>query len=103
MTRDSFSAVAVYVAVILVGMGPFALSWAYAASWLWPWFIYPVLHYAPTLFEFYAAFCILGMFRSARYVRDGRFRWKEALVSSVLNPALLLLAGFLIRIALPPR
>jgi hypothetical protein len=103
MTRDASSAAAVYFAVIVVGMGPFALSWAYAASWLWPWFIYPMLHHAPTLFEFYAVFCILGMFRSARYVREGRFRWKDALISSVLNPGLLLVAGFLIRIAIPIR
>ncbi len=103
MTRDASSAAAVYFAVIVVGMGPFALSWAYAASWLWPWFIYPVLHYPLTFFEFYAGFCILGMFRSASYVRDGRFRWKDALVSSILNPGLLLLAGFLIRIAVPAR
>ena len=102
MTRDASSATAVYFAVIVVGMGPFALSCAYAASWLWPWFIYPVLRYAPTFFEFYAVFCILGMFRTARYVRDGRFRWKDALISSVLSPALLLLAGFLIRVAISP-
>jgi hypothetical protein len=103
MTRDASSAAAVYLAVIVVGMGPFALSCAYAASWLWPWFIYPLLRYAPTFFEFYAVFCILGMFRTARYVQDGRFRWKEALLSSILSPALLLLTGFLIRIAIPTR
>ena len=101
MTRDSSSAAAVYFAVIVVGMGPFALFCAYAASWLWPWFIYPVLHYAPTFFEFYAVFTILGMFRTARYVRDGRFRWKDALIGSILTPTLLLLAGLLVRLLLP--
>ena len=62
MTRDSSSAAAVYFAVIVVGMGPFALSYAYAATWLWPWFIGPVLRFTPTFFEFYAAFSILAMF-----------------------------------------
>jgi hypothetical protein len=99
MTRDS-SAAAVYLALIAVALGPFALSATYAAHWLWLWFLAPGLRFLPTPLQFYVVFAAYGIFRTARYVQNGQFRWKDAIFGSILAPLLLLLAGFLAHLAL---
>ena len=102
MTRDS-SAAAVYLSLFVVALGPFALTSAYAWSYLWTWFLYPLLRVTPTFLQMYCVFAIFGLFRTARYVHDGRFKWKDAVFGSILTPGLLLLAGFLIHVGIQSR
>jgi hypothetical protein len=99
MTRDT-SAAAVYLALIAVALGPFALTATYTAHWLWLWFLAPGLRFLPTPLQFYVVLAAYGIVRTARYVQNGHFRWNDAIVSSLVNPLLLLLAGFLAHIAL---
>ena len=96
------SAAGVYFALTVVALGPFALATAYTALRLWSWFLDPALRFTPTYLQMYAAFALIGLFRTARYVQDGRFRWSDALTGSLLTPALLLLAGYLIHLATHP-
>jgi hypothetical protein len=100
-TREP-SAISVYLALAVVALGPFALASAWVALNLWTWFLDPAVRFTPTYPQMYAAFAVIGLFRTARYVEDGRFRWKDAVTGSLLTPALLLLAGFLIHIATHP-
>ena len=102
MTRDS-SAAAVYFGLFVVALGPFALSSAYVWSCLWTWFLHPAFRFTPSFLMLYSAAALFGLFRTARYVQDGQFRWKDAVIGSILTPALLLLAGFLIHVAIQPR
>jgi hypothetical protein len=92
----------VYLALAIVALGPFALASAYTALRLWNWFLDPALRFTPTYPQMYTAFALIGLFRTARYVQDGRFRWKDALTGSLLTPALLLLTGYLIHLATHP-
>ena len=98
MTRDS-SAVAVYLALFMVALGPFALASAYVAVKLWEWFL-QALRFQPTFFQLYILFAAIGLARISRFVQDGRFRFKDALISSILNPALLLLTGYLVHLSI---
>ena len=99
MSRDS-SAAAVYLALIVVALGPFALSATYTAHWLWLWFLAPGLRFLPTSLQFYIVLAAYGIFRTTRYVQNGHFRWKDAILGSIITPLLLLLAGFLVHLAL---
>ena len=99
MTRDS-SAAAVYLALIAVAVGPFALSATYTAHWLWLWFLAPALRFLPTKPQFYVVLAAYGIFRTARYVQNGHFRSKDAILGSVITPLLLLLVGFLVHLAI---
>lgn len=99
MTRES-SAAAVYLSLIVVALGPFALSATFAAHWLWLWFLATGFRFLPTPLQFYVVFAAYGIFRTGRYVQNGVFRWKDAVLSSILTPMLLLLAGFLVHLAL---
>ncbi len=99
MTRES-SAAAVYLALVVVALGPFALSATITAQYLWRWFLAPGLRFMPTPLELYVVMAIYGIFRTARYVQDGRFRLRNAILGSLLTPMLLLLAGYLVHLAL---
>jgi hypothetical protein len=101
MTRDS-SAAPVYFALVVVAFGPFALANAYVAAKFWEWYLV-ALHFQPTYIELYLFFAFIGLIRTSRYIHDGMFRWKDAIVGSLLNPGLLLLAGYLIHLSLRPR
>ncbi len=101
MTRDS-TAAAVYFSLIMVTLGPFALAMAYVAGKLWEWFL-QALRFQPTFLELYILFAIMGLARTSRYVQDGRFRWKDALIGSLLNPSLLLLTGYLVHLSIQNR
>jgi uncharacterized BrkB/YihY/UPF0761 family membrane protein len=90
----------VYLALTVVALGPFALASAFVTLRLWSWFLDPALRFTPTYPQLYAAFALIGLFRTARYVQDGRFRWKDALTGSLLTPTLLLLAGYIIRLGI---
>jgi hypothetical protein len=92
----------VYLALAAVALGPFALTSAYVALRLWIWFLDPTLRLTPTYPQMYALFALIGLFRTARYVQDGKFRWTDALTGSLLTPALLLLAGYIIHLATHP-
>lgn len=89
----------VFFSMLVTGAGPFGLLGAFTAIKLWQWFLMPWLRVATPPFEqIYLVIAIVGFFRSARYVKDGNFDWKDALVESWLTPALLLSAGFLIHV-----
>jgi hypothetical protein len=91
--------VLVFFSLLAIGFGPFGVVSAFAALQLWTWFASPILHMAsPTFEQMYFVFAIIGFFRAARYVKDGRLDWKDAVIGSVLSPGLLLLAGFLIHV-----
>ena len=98
MPRES-TAAAVYFALIVVALGPFALASAYVAGKLWEWFLQP-LRFQPTYLQLYMVCAIIGLARTSRYVQEGRFRWKDAIVGSLLNPALLLLAGYMVHLSI---
>jgi hypothetical protein len=93
------SGVGIFFALVTIACGPFGLSSAFVALNLWSWFAAPLLHVAaPTFLQMYCVFAVIGFVRSARYVKDGRFDWKDAIISSVLNPGLLLVAGYLVHV-----
>jgi hypothetical protein len=100
MTRDS-SAAAVYFALIIVAFGPFGLASAYVAGKIWEWFLQS-LRFQPTYLELYVLFAAIGLVRTSRYVHDGMFRWRDALISSLLSPSLLLLAAYLVHLSTRP-
>ena len=91
-----------YLGLTAVALGPFALASAYVALRLWTWFLDPAIRFTPTYPQLYVPFALIGLFRTARYVQDGRFRWSDALTGSLLTPALLLFAGYLIHLATHP-
>jgi hypothetical protein len=95
MKRES-SATPVYFAIIVVALGPFGLWSAFVAIRLWEWFLTPSLRFDPSFPQMYGLFAVVGLFRTARYVKDGTFDWKDAVTGSLMSPALLLLAGYLV-------
>ena len=94
-----FAGVRVFFSMVVIGGGPFGLLAAFTAMKLWEWFLVPWLRIAvPAFGQIYFVIAIFGFFRTARYVKDGRLDWKDAVIDSLLSPALLLSAGFLIHV-----
>jgi len=94
-----FAGVRVFFSMLTIGCGPFGLLGAFTALKLWEWFLGPWLRQAaPPFAQIYLVISILGFFRAARYVRDGRLDWRDAIESSLLSPGLLLSAGFLVHV-----
>ncbi len=94
-----FAGIRVFFFMLVIGAGPFGLPGALAALKLWDWFLGPWLRQpAPPFGQIYLVVAVLGFFRAARYVKDGRLDWKDAVTGSFLGPALLLSAGFLIHV-----
>lgn len=94
-----FAGIRVFLSMLTIGCGPFGLLSAYVAQKLWMWFVGPLLHLVgPTYAQFYIVCAAIGFLRAARYVKDGDFDWKEAVMGSTITPALLLTAGFLIHV-----
>lgn len=94
-----FAGVRVFFSMLVIGSGPFGLLGAFTALNLWEWFVGPWLRMpAPPFVQIYLVITTIGFFRAARYVKDGRLDWKDAVIDSLLNPALLLSAGFFIHV-----
>lgn len=94
-----FAGIQVFFSMLAIGCGPFGLLSAFVAQKLWEWFADPYLRIsAPSYEALYVVFSVIGFFRAGRYVKDGRFDWKDAVTGSLISPALLLIAGFLIHV-----
>ena len=92
--------VGIVLPLIMIGCVPFGVSSAFVALQLWSWFAVPAFRIAapPPFLPIYCVFAIVGFLKSTRYVKDGKFDWEDAVISSLLNPGLLLLTGFVIHL-----
>lgn len=90
--------VAIVVPLFWIITIPFALWDCYVLGRLWAWFVVPLFGLVqPSLWQFYGLFLVIAVFkRTAAKKEEPKVDWSSTMITYVLGPAMLLLAGYLV-------